>query len=128
MARNFKIQINGTDQTFFFDLIGDFDGSSAFELLNLLEEKLRSPKHKACINTSRLKRIHPFGREVFARNFASVTYMGNVVFTGASALELSPVEKTTIQWPQDIRKQLPFVDRFDASRSGRSQQPAAGGE
>ncbi len=128
MARNFKIQTSGTDRTFFFDLIGDFDGSSAFELLNLLQEKIETPRHKAYVNTSRLKSIHPFGRDVFKRNLSSITHISNIIFTGAFAPEISPIEKTTVRWRREVREQFSFVDRFDTSRSGRSQQAPAGGE
>ncbi|MEE4265334.1 MAG: hypothetical protein V2I56_21795 [Desulfobacteraceae bacterium] len=45
-------------------LMGDFDGSSAFELSNALKENLNSSK-SILIDTHKLKDVYPFGRGVF---------------------------------------------------------------
>ncbi len=66
-------------------LMGDFDGSSAMELLFLIKKNcLRATK--VFIDTSRLNHIEPFGLEVFQHNFGSlVKEVGNFVFTGKNA-------------------------------------------
>lgn len=40
MAHNFKINIHRTIDNLYLRLMGDFDGSSAFELFNALKDKL----------------------------------------------------------------------------------------
>lgn len=128
MAKNFKIETNGTNQTFYFDLIGDFDGSSAFELLNLLTEKVTSAKNKVVINTTRLKTIHPFGRDVFSRNFSRIEHGRNIVFTGLHAAEIAPVEKMKPSRRQELQQRLPFLQWLEAPSYQANPQPMPGGE
>jgi len=56
------------DRNLQLNLVGDFDGSSAFELYNVLKENLSNTEH-VFINTEHLKKIYPFGRSVFSHNF-----------------------------------------------------------
>jgi hypothetical protein len=85
MANNFKISSHRTESNLHLNLTGDFDGSSALELLNMLEENLDDTA-RVSINTSNLKKIHPFGRQVFNHNFSKfkhhricVKFIGNNV-------------------------------------------------
>jgi len=72
MAANFHIVTdNGTDDLH-VKLDGDFDGTSAFELLHVLR-KASHKKRKIVIDTDGLKRIYPFGREIFWKNLHTVT-------------------------------------------------------
>ena len=73
MANNFKILRHRTDGNLHLDLAGDFDGSSAFELLNTLETNLHS-NDCVSINTSSLNKIHPFGRQVFNQHFSKLKH------------------------------------------------------
>ena len=68
MAQNFKISTHRTIDNLYIRLKGDFDGSSAFELLNALRENLSNAKF-ILIDTYNLKKVYPFGREVFYYNF-----------------------------------------------------------
>ena len=68
MAQNFKISTHRTIDNLYIRLKGDFDGSSAFELLNALRENLSNAKF-ILIDTYNLKKVYPFGREVFYHNF-----------------------------------------------------------
>jgi hypothetical protein len=45
MANNFKILKKRTECNLYLNLAGDFDGSSAFELLNMLKENLENTAH-----------------------------------------------------------------------------------
>lgn|GEM_PF-288595 len=126
MARNFKIQFSGSDRTLFFDLIGDFDGSSAFELLNILQEKILTSVQHAYVNTSHLKSIHPFGRDVFARNFPNVTHAGSITFTGNHALELSPMAKTATWNRYAARTKMSYLDHLDPLRPQSGHAAAEG--
>ena len=68
MANNFKIAMHRNGCNLQINLMGDFDGSSAFELCNLLKENLDSAKH-VFINIKQLKKVYPFGLKVFNHNF-----------------------------------------------------------
>ena len=57
MANNFKIAIHRNGCNLQLNLVGDFDGSSAFELYNVLKENLDSAKH-VFINIEHLKKIY----------------------------------------------------------------------
>ena len=90
MAANFKIFVHENSENMHLKLIGDFDGSSACELLNVLKNKCISAS-KIFIHTSCLKRIHPFGREIFHKNLEALNNRSiSVLFTGAEALQLAP--------------------------------------
>ena len=71
MAHNFKILMYRTIDNLHINLKGDFDGSSAFELLNTLKENWNGTK-RILIDTNNLKKIHPFGQEVFDHNFSKL--------------------------------------------------------
>ena len=65
MALNFRIasqELN--NQCTALKLFGDFDGSSAWELIHLLDENTREAK-KIAINTDGLRAIHAFGLDIF---------------------------------------------------------------
>jgi hypothetical protein len=90
MAHNFKIFIDRTIDNLHLNLKGDFDGSSAFELLNVLEENLNSTK-RILIDTNNLKKIYPFGREVFDYNLSKLmNYRIRIQFIGPNTLRRAP--------------------------------------
>jgi len=60
MALNFKININRTNDNLYIRLMGDFDGSSAWELINAISENLNNSKFIQ-IDTGKLKKVYPFG-------------------------------------------------------------------
>ena len=64
MASDFQIFSYETRDSLHLKLAGDFDGTSAFELLETLK-KYGSGFYQIFIDTNDLKTIHPFGREVF---------------------------------------------------------------
>jgi len=89
MASNFKILIHRNSDNLHLKLMGDFDGSSAHQLLNLLSRN--SPKaSKIFIHTSCVKSIVPLGKSVFRNNLHLLKGKpGHLVFTGEKASELS---------------------------------------
>ncbi len=90
MAQNFKISTHRTIDNLYIRLVGDFDGSSAFELLNALWENLNGAKI-ILIDTYNLKEIYPFGREVFYYNFLKIkNQRKRIRFVGPNALQLAP--------------------------------------
>ena len=71
MAINFKIfQLKNTSSVH-LSLNGDFDGSSAHELINRLNS-YGSEVQQVFINTNGLTLIHPFGRLVLYRNLPAL--------------------------------------------------------
>ena len=90
MATNFKIYIHRNSENVHLKLFGDFDGSSAYELLNALKNNCGSAS-KIFVHTGCLKRIYPFGREVFQNNFNTLNGGSHaVLFTGKEAPRLIP--------------------------------------
>jgi len=90
MAQNFKISIHRTIDNLYIRLTGDFDGSSAWELINAIRENLNNFKFIK-IDTSKLKKVYPFGREVFKSNLLNVTDERiHIQFSGPNALRITP--------------------------------------
>jgi hypothetical protein len=90
MAQNFKISIHRTIDNLTIRLMGDFDGSSAFELLNALWENVNSSKF-ILIDTYNLKKVYPFGREVFYYNFLKIKNQRvGIRFVGPNVLSKVP--------------------------------------
>jgi hypothetical protein len=68
----------------YIELGGDFDGSSAMQLLNQLETR-RTEEGKIFINTNDLRDIHPFGKAVFEKHMSPhYSRSTDIVFTGSS--------------------------------------------
>jgi hypothetical protein len=90
MAHNFKIFIHRKIDNLYIRPMGDFDGSSAWELINAIRENLNNSKFIQ-IDTSKLKKFYPFGREVFKSNFLNVADERNRVrFSGPDVLRIAP--------------------------------------
>jgi anti-anti-sigma regulatory factor len=84
MAGNFAIEVRQERDHICLRLCGDFDGNSACELLNTIMDN-SGHSSKILIDTTAMKRIHPFGRKVFQRRLKSlrtqkveVTFAGNL--------------------------------------------------
>ena len=89
MAMNFKIFQLKTKNSVHLTLDGDFDGTSAHELVNAL--KSYGPEvEQVYINTNGLRSIHPFGQVVLHRNISGLCgRCRNLVFTGDHSRRLS---------------------------------------
>jgi hypothetical protein len=89
MAMNFKIFQLKSKNSVHLTLDGDFDGSSAHELINTLKS-CGPDVDQIFINTNRLKSVHPFGQVVFFRNLSGVCGPSrNLVFIGDHGRRLS---------------------------------------
>ena len=65
MAKNFRVCAKeSSNQTLGLQLFGDFDGSSACELINVLDESVKKSS-KVAIDTDGLRTINAFGLNVF---------------------------------------------------------------
>jgi anti-anti-sigma regulatory factor len=94
MASNFKISIHRNSDNLHLRLVGDFDGTSAHQLLNTLKVNSRGASN-VFIHTNCLKRIHPFGSNVFRRNLDQINKDNlRLVFTGEHSQQLAPKGST----------------------------------
>jgi hypothetical protein len=91
MATNFRIDFHQNSNNLHLRLDGDFDGSSAYELLNMLEKRCRFAS-RAFIHTNGLRFIHPFGVSVFRNRLGELKVCKHLIleFTGDHALQLAP--------------------------------------
>lgn len=90
MASNFQIYSYRTKDSLHLKLNGDFDGNSAHELINVLNEA-GSNFWEIFIDTNGLKTIHQFGRVVFEKNFSVLNKkLSNLIFIGENGNKISP--------------------------------------
>jgi hypothetical protein len=84
MASNFKIFSFETSDSLHLKLEGDFDGSSALELINTLEE-YGVGFRQILIDTNDLKTIYPFGRNMFQKNLGRFNKkLNRIIFIGVN--------------------------------------------
>jgi len=85
MATNFKIDVHKNDGNLHLKLKGDFDGTSAHELLDIVRKRADHIS-RVFIHTSNLRDIHPFGLHVFHSNLDILKSQSlEFVFTGENA-------------------------------------------
>jgi hypothetical protein len=90
MACNFKIIVHKNSDNLHLKLAGDFDGSSALQLINSLKTR-KNRTSRVFIHTSSLTDIYPFGKNVFENGLDSLEgQVTSFVFTGEKANQLIP--------------------------------------
>jgi hypothetical protein len=90
MASNFKIFVHRNEDNLHLKLMGDFDGSSACELLNVLKKSCDNV-YRVIIHTNCLSNIVPFGRDVFQQNLRDLKNLPiKIMFTGENAAQITP--------------------------------------
>ena len=89
MADNFKILIHRNDDNLHMKLVGDFDGTSAHQLLNHLRKYC--PKFATTfIHTDCLENLIPFGVGVFKSNLNALKKSHiHLIFTGENAAQFT---------------------------------------
>jgi len=91
VAANFRILRHMTSQSLHLRLEGDFDGTSAHELLNCVTHR-RNPS-RIFIHTAGLRKINPFGSDLFRSRMGFFKQaLPQLVFTGVWAGTLAPAE------------------------------------
>ena len=71
MASNFKLFLHETKDSIHMKMCGDFDGTSAHELITAIQN--HAPKsNQVYIHTGELSNIYSFGRDVFQNNLGLV--------------------------------------------------------
>jgi hypothetical protein len=82
MASNFRIYRRRNRDNLHLKLEGDFDGSSALELISAIEEH-GADFPQILINTNDLKTIYPVGSNVFQKNLGRFNKKRNhLIFIG----------------------------------------------
>jgi len=89
MSSNFKIFSHRNSDNLHLKLVGDFDGSSAFELIHTLE-KHNVNTGRVFIHTCSLSSVHPFGLNVFQRNASIKKLSQSLAFTGEYGAAIAP--------------------------------------
>ena len=88
MANNFKFLSNRCRNKIHLKLFGDFDGSSAYELINVLTN-YKNYRNQIFIDTNNINSIHPFGKEVFKRNLGAFDLnINKIIITGKHRFSL----------------------------------------
>lgn len=97
MASNFKILVGHSEDRIHLRMYGDFDGSSAFELIHLLR-KYGHNASKIHIHTHGLNQIYPFGMNTFIKSFGIVNECVNrIAFSGDKAPDFAkPLSYTSL--------------------------------
>jgi hypothetical protein len=89
MAANFEITVERYGHGFNLELTGDFDATSAYELIYAIK-KLPEEARMVQVYTDDLKNIYPFGLDVFHRFIQSPRRnSAKIVFNGKHASQLS---------------------------------------
>jgi hypothetical protein len=89
MASNFRIYCHQNSDNLHLKLLGDFDGTSAYELIRTLE-RYHENGGKVFIHTCALSSVHPFALEVFQKN-CSIKKLSHVLtFTGEYGATIAP--------------------------------------
>ena len=103
MSSNFNYFTYRIGGSLHIQLFGDFDGSSACELINALKDYV-ADFLQIFIDTNNLQTIHPFGSEVFQNRFSAISIQtGNIIFIGKHKYKIDPqkvsMEFTSEAWP-----------------------------
>ena len=90
MASNFKLFLHETKDNIHMKMCGDFDGTSAHELITAIQ-KHAYQSNQVFVHTEDLGNIYSFGREVFQNNLGVLKMQLNkVVFVGKHQDSLVP--------------------------------------
>ncbi|MFP4531678.1 MAG: hypothetical protein ACLFNS_03240 [Desulfobacterales bacterium] len=90
MAENFRITSRREGDKLYFELWGDFDGISAMELIYTLKDKA-SMARKIYVETDGIRRVLPFGKNVFQTHFnLSPPLTRKVIFIGNNWQRIAP--------------------------------------
>lgn len=82
MASNFRLFSHRNRDSLHLQMCGDFDGNSAHEVINALK-KYGANLVQIFIDTNDLSAIHPFGINVFQKNFNTLDRKyNNLIFLG----------------------------------------------
>lgn len=92
MAPSFNISVHRNSDNLHLIIQGDFDVTSAKELVHSLRRNYRG-EHKVFFHTSRLRQVYPRGAETFVNNLSGLGIeRKSLVFTGLYGAQIAPEE------------------------------------
>ncbi|MCP3943810.1 MAG: hypothetical protein GY710_20345 [Desulfobacteraceae bacterium] len=105
MKSNFHIKTQKQNQDLYIDLYGIFDGACAFELTHTINQR---DDHKSCvfIDTSRLTRIHAFGKAILNFSLPRNTIRAKIHFSGLPAKEIRFIRLTRTFFYEDQKASI----------------------
>jgi len=105
MSANFQINARKSNGNLYVQPAGDFDGSSAWMLVNLLHEKYEG-RGRIFINTNSLGKIYPFGCSIFKNRIdLSRLPADRLFFKGKKGFKIAPNGTRVILVPEkQLRK------------------------
>lgn len=90
MAANFKIKTSHVGDALYLSLAGNFDGSSAWVLLNNMTDN-GSDTRRIFIDTNGLNDVHPFGQAIFENQLPSAGKSDRtIILIGRHAKKIAP--------------------------------------
>ena len=90
MSSNFNYFSYRIGGSLHIQLFGDFDGSSACELINAIGD-YGADFFQIFIDTNDLQTIYPFGRKVFQKRFSAISKKAcNIIFIGKHKNNIDP--------------------------------------
>ena len=90
MASNFRIMTDRRSDCLHLKLAGDFDGSSACELINMITND-HGKASRIFIHCESLKKIYPFGRNILLIEIGTLgKELPALFFTGTKAVLIAP--------------------------------------
>jgi len=90
MASSFKILSHQTESSLHLKLLGDFDNTSACELMEFLKKHC-ADSHRTFIHTDGLNQVNPMaGTSLQAQLHVSRIQTDHLAFTGEHALQIAP--------------------------------------
>jgi len=95
MASNFKISVRRQNSSLHLKLIGDFDGTSACELFNFLQDNCNGVS-RVFINTRSLREVYPFGVDTFQNSLYLLKDRPfRLMFSGKNCASIAPDQKSS---------------------------------
>lgn len=91
MASYFEVLVQRVKGSVYLKLFGDFDSFSAGQLISALKQNGAGASN-ILVDTSDLRCVHYFGREVFRGNLHLLNhdFYGDLIFTGPHAQQIAP--------------------------------------
>jgi anti-anti-sigma regulatory factor len=107
MAAHFKISVHRNDENLHLKLMGDFDETSAHELVNILK-RCAGRTSRVFIHTSCLRRIRHLGVKALHNNLSGLKGKSTqIIFTGEHAFRLAPEEPVPFNLTVSSASQVP---------------------
>ena len=100
MSANFQIEFKKRNDNLHIRPLGDFDGNSAWELINLLQQHYDG-KGRVFIDTHKLREMCPFGCSIFQCRFKYCRVPAScLVLNGKKGFDIAPKGSKVVVVPK----------------------------